>query len=62
MWINIFTIKNRIEHVWGSDRMHDNLLEINLNQWGYEVLVVDNGNAAWEELQKPEFPKSVISD
>lgn len=44
-----------------DDPVTGRLLEINLKQWGYEVLVADNGNAAWETLQKPESPKLVIS-
>lgn len=45
-----------------DDPVTGRLLEINLKQWGYEVPVADNGNAAWEALQKPESPKLVISD
>lgn len=38
------------------------LLNVALKKWGYDVVAVHNGVAAWEELQKPDAPKLVILD
>jgi sigma-B regulation protein RsbU (phosphoserine phosphatase) len=39
-----------------------NLLNVALKKWGHEVVAVDDGKAAWEELQKSDAPKLVILD
>jgi len=39
-----------------------NLLNVALKKWGHDVVAVDDGKAAWEELQKPDAPKLVILD
>jgi len=39
-----------------------NLLSVALRKWGYDAVVVSDGKAAWEELQKPTAPKLVILD
>jgi DNA-binding response OmpR family regulator len=38
------------------------LLSVVLKKWGHEVVAVDDGKAAWDELQKPDAPKLVILD
>ncbi len=38
------------------------LLSVALTQWGHDVVAVNDGRAAWEELQKPDAPKLVILD
>ncbi len=38
------------------------LLSVALKQWGHDVIAVNDGRAAWEELQKPDAPKLVILD
>jgi len=39
-----------------------NLQNVALKKWGHDVVAVDDGKAAWEELQKPDAPKLVILD
>jgi DNA-binding response OmpR family regulator len=39
-----------------------NLLNVALKKWGHEVVAVDDGKAAWVELQKSDAPKLVILD
>jgi phosphoserine phosphatase RsbU/P len=38
------------------------LLSVALKKWGYDVMAVNDGKAAWEELQKPDAPKLVVLD
>ncbi len=38
------------------------LLSVVLKKWGHAVVAVNDGKAAWEELQKPDAPKLVILD
>jgi sigma-B regulation protein RsbU (phosphoserine phosphatase) len=38
------------------------LLNVALKKWGYDVVAVNDGVAAWEELQKTDAPKLVILD
>lgn len=38
------------------------LLDVALKKWGYDVVAVNDGKAAWEELQKADAPKLVILD
>jgi phosphoserine phosphatase RsbU/P len=38
------------------------LLSVALKKWGYDVVAVNDGKAAWEELQKHDAPKLVILD
>ncbi|MDA3894952.1 MAG: response regulator transcription factor [Desulfobacteraceae bacterium] len=38
------------------------LLETYLTKWGYDVVSVSDGNAAWKELQNPDAPRLVILD
>lgn len=38
------------------------LLETYLSSWGYDVVSVSDGNAAWKELQNPDAPRLVILD
>ena len=38
------------------------ILEAMLAKWGYDVISVDNGLAAWEMIRRPEGPKVAILD
>ena len=38
------------------------VLQKTMAKWGYEVLSVCDGNAAWEELQKPDAPALLVLD
>jgi two-component system cell cycle response regulator len=38
------------------------VLQKTMAKWGYEVSSVCDGNAAWEELQKPDAPALVVLD
>lgn len=38
------------------------LLKAAITQWGYHVLEVDNGEDAWDIIQKPNAPKLLILD
>jgi two-component system, cell cycle response regulator len=38
------------------------VLQKTLGKWGYEVLVVSDGNQAWDELQRPDAPSLLILD
>jgi two-component system cell cycle response regulator len=38
------------------------VLQKTMAKWGYEVLSVPDGNAAWEELQKPDAPALLVLD
>lgn len=38
------------------------MLNVALRKWSYDVVAVNDGVAAWEELQKPDAPKLIILD
>ena len=38
------------------------MLEGTLREWGYDVVAVNNGKAAWEILERPDAPKLAILD
>ena len=38
------------------------VLEKTLQSWGYEVIATENGNEAWEELEKEDAPRLAILD
>jgi diguanylate cyclase (GGDEF)-like protein len=38
------------------------MLQALLVKWGYEVVSVEDGNAAWEELKAPNAPRMVLLD
>jgi len=39
-----------------------NILTGVTKNWGYDPIVVNDGNAAWDILQKPDSPRLVIMD
>ena len=45
-----------------DDPISRRVLEANLFEWGYDVLVSSDGSEAWEIVQNPEGPSLVISD
>jgi two-component system cell cycle response regulator len=45
-----------------DDPISRRVLETNLLEWGYEVLVASDGGEAWEIIQQPESPSLIISD
>jgi len=45
-----------------DDPVSRRVLEVNLREWGYDVMVAPDGVAAWEIIQDPETPNLVISD
>jgi two-component system cell cycle response regulator len=45
-----------------DDRVSRTILKLNLEKWGYEVVVCTDGLQAWSELQKPEAPRMAILD
>lgn len=45
-----------------DDPISRRVLEVNLLEWGYEVIVVSDGREAWEIIQQPESPSLIISD
>ena len=45
-----------------DDPVSRRVLEANLLEWNYDVLVASDGGEAWEVLQNPEAPNLVISD
>jgi two-component system cell cycle response regulator len=45
-----------------DDRVSRAILKLNLEKWGYEVVVCTDGLQAWGELQKPEAPRLAILD
>lgn len=45
-----------------DDPISRRVLEVNLSEWGYEVIVVSDGREAWEIIQQPESPSLIISD
>jgi len=45
-----------------DDPISRRILEANLLEWGYELMVASDGLEAWEILQKTESPNLIISD
>jgi two-component system, cell cycle response regulator len=45
-----------------DDLISRRVLEANLLEWGYDVIIASDGLEAWELLQKPGAPNLVISD
>ena len=45
-----------------DDPISRRILEANLLEWGYEVVVASDGGEAWEIIQQPESPSLIISD
>ncbi|MFH1083568.1 MAG: diguanylate cyclase [Pseudomonadota bacterium] len=45
-----------------DDPISRRVLEANLLEWGYEVMVASDGDKAWEIIQQPESPNLIISD
>jgi two-component system cell cycle response regulator len=45
-----------------DDPVSRRVLEANLVEWGYDVMIASDGSEAWELLQKPDAPNLVISD
>jgi len=42
--------------------VYRHLIKSQLEEWGYQVSVVNDGNEAWNVLQRPDSPKLVILD
>jgi two-component system cell cycle response regulator len=45
-----------------DDPISRRILEVNLREWGYEVMVASDGAEAWEIIQQAESPNLIISD
>jgi two-component system, cell cycle response regulator len=45
-----------------DDRVSRAILKLNLEKWGYEVVVCSDGLQAWSELQKSDAPRLAILD
>ena len=45
-----------------DDPISRRVLEVNLLEWGYEVMVASDGSEAWEIIQQHESPSLIISD
>ena len=45
-----------------DDPISRRVLEANLLEWGYEVMVASDSGEAWEIIQQPESPNLIISD
>ena len=45
-----------------DDRTSLRLLEAALVKWGYEVTATNNGEEAWQQLQRPDAPSLLILD
>jgi len=45
-----------------DDTMSRQLLEARLTEWGYKIISVEDGNAAWAILQQKDTPRLVILD
>ncbi|MBZ5542910.1 MAG: response regulator [Acidobacteriia bacterium] len=45
-----------------DDAISRRVLEVFLRRWGYEVEPVENGDAAWERLQREDAPSLAILD
>jgi diguanylate cyclase (GGDEF)-like protein len=45
-----------------DDAVSRRLLEVTLKKWGYDVVVADDGDKAWEVLQREDAPQLAILD
>jgi two-component system, cell cycle response regulator len=45
-----------------DDRVSRAILKLNLEKWGYDLVVCTDGLQAWSELQKPDAPRMAILD
>lgn len=45
-----------------DDPISRRVLEANLLEWGYDVIVASDGGEAWEIIQQPGAPNLIISD
>jgi diguanylate cyclase (GGDEF)-like protein len=45
-----------------DDAVSRRLLKVTLNKWGYDVVVADDGDKAWEVLQREDAPQLAILD
>ena len=45
-----------------DDAVSRRLLEVTLNKWGYDVVVADDGDKAWDVLQREDAPQLAILD
>ena len=45
-----------------DNRFFRRLIEVNLKQWGHEVVSCEDGACAWELLNKEDAPKLAILD
>ena len=51
---------DRTVMVADDDPIFRRLLQKRLQDWGYKVIAVDNGEKAWEALQQPGTPPSLL--
>ena len=45
-----------------DEPMSRRMLQVLLAKWGYEVVVTDDGDAAWERLRVPDAPRMALLD
>jgi len=45
-----------------DEPMSRRMLQVLLTKWGYEVVVTDDGDAAWERLRAPDAPRMALLD
>lgn len=45
-----------------DDAVSRRLLEATLKKWGYDVVVTEDGDKAWEMLQREDAPRLAILD
>ncbi|HYE73720.1 MAG TPA: response regulator transcription factor [Blastocatellia bacterium] len=45
-----------------DDSLSRRLLEVRLTNWGYDVIITENGEQAWGEVQKDSAPRLAIMD
>ena len=45
-----------------DERLSRRMLEGLLVKWGYQVVAVENGNAAWDLLRLPDAPRMALLD
>ena len=45
-----------------DDNAYRKLLETNLAKWGYEIIMAEDGNQAWEILSKDDAPNLAVLD
>jgi sigma-B regulation protein RsbU (phosphoserine phosphatase) len=45
-----------------DDPVSRRLLEVSLGRWGHEPVLVQDGNAAWDALQRPGHPALAVLD